>query len=958
MSTHNGYVKEFPFIRIDKFDSTRNPVDGNAPLYYFLTHAHTDHFVGLASPSFTGQIYTTRLTKHLVRHTTEAGERVRFDEFRDRVLKPKRKFENLFGTRRTKGSKDVGDAARRAGSLRGFDQIIEVDIDRPFVLPGPSDGDFVRATAIDANHCPGSCMFLFEGYVDASFRSILVTGDIRAEPWWIESLRHNPVLSNSVTFPTGAEVGTRSTRQAHTTGRPGSGSKRRPRPARELDCIYLDTSNVMLDKPLCTKDEAVESVLDLMAEYPADTRFFLNTWTWGYEDLLKGVYRRFRESIHLDWYKHKVYTSRHAFDETDPLLSSLGQLDPYPLCEADPCDGVPSPSLRATPISDPPSIRTSDGPQPTTKSTPLRFHACERFWKCDHVWQDGVGCYTWPDDVLEMRDDIEGSIGEGMDKGSKDGRATRGTRCEARRRNRKRLCRPGRGEYLDEEGNVKTRLAGEVDDGPRVVYVNPVEMPKWKWDKWKAQTEAKITRVKATRDRTECVVGEKRRRANVESEDLPTSLLVPLARHSTLPELQSFVSLFRPRTLFPLTISSHPLHPARDYLSMPSLFAPFLAERGEARLRAEAKAYVRALRGSPPRVVGSSPDDPDELETQVYVQGKWEDEARKRGLNVEGGDAVAEEVLRWNLTVEKEVDSSLDRPPRNGGVHNLVLASTSTMSSAATNRKLSYGDDSSQTTSTSSAPPSIPATLALLPPFSPTAQSTSRQIDPIPRNENAAPVRAATRPLRKSVTFAASPRSPSISASPDEAALSVKVSPASSHSPHHRGLVRSRSLPFVPTSPQQMTASPRTVPSPSTSSHVVENVPPQPETISLTASTSFARTTTSTSLGSVSALDRLERQSLVLSLQRTLQGKLRRDPSATIGHAQAGVVPFTEAEKEVLKERERKVRARRKVLKGKDKATSQGEPAEASAHGERGEAPPRRSKRSSPACFETVESSL
>lgn len=29
--------------------------------------------------------------------------------------------------------------------------------------------------------------------------------------------------------------------------------------------------------------EAVEELVRLMAEYPADTTFFLNAWTWGYE---------------------------------------------------------------------------------------------------------------------------------------------------------------------------------------------------------------------------------------------------------------------------------------------------------------------------------------------------------------------------------------------------------------------------------------------------------------------------------------------------------------------------------------------------------------------------------------------------------------------------------------------------------------------------------------------------
>jgi L-ascorbate metabolism protein UlaG (beta-lactamase superfamily) len=67
MSTHHGFssspsppeklepsanslqVKEFPWIRVDAFDgdpSVVNPYTGQAPHFYLLTHAHTDHITG------------------------------------------------------------------------------------------------------------------------------------------------------------------------------------------------------------------------------------------------------------------------------------------------------------------------------------------------------------------------------------------------------------------------------------------------------------------------------------------------------------------------------------------------------------------------------------------------------------------------------------------------------------------------------------------------------------------------------------------------------------------------------------------------------------------------------------------------------------------------------------------------------------------------------------------------
>ncbi|KAL1971852.1 hypothetical protein VTN31DRAFT_1940 [Thermomyces dupontii] len=46
MSTFDGVVKEFPFIRIDYF--RKNP-DQPPPLVCFLSHVHSDHLQGLES---------------------------------------------------------------------------------------------------------------------------------------------------------------------------------------------------------------------------------------------------------------------------------------------------------------------------------------------------------------------------------------------------------------------------------------------------------------------------------------------------------------------------------------------------------------------------------------------------------------------------------------------------------------------------------------------------------------------------------------------------------------------------------------------------------------------------------------------------------------------------------------------------------------------------------------------
>jgi hypothetical protein len=72
---------------------------------------------GLNSPNFHGQIYATAVTKHLLLHTMEAGDRVRFEEMPP--VGEKRKFANL---RKSNGAMRVGSGKSRAKT--GMDSIV------------------------------------------------------------------------------------------------------------------------------------------------------------------------------------------------------------------------------------------------------------------------------------------------------------------------------------------------------------------------------------------------------------------------------------------------------------------------------------------------------------------------------------------------------------------------------------------------------------------------------------------------------------------------------------------------------------------------------------------------------------------------------------------------------------------------------------------------------------------
>ncbi|KAG6856996.1 hypothetical protein H0H87_011090 [Tephrocybe sp. NHM501043] len=158
--------------------------------------------------------------------------------------------------------------------------------------------------------------FLIEGAEGA----ILHTGDFRAEPWFIETITRNPFL------------------QPYLAPRTNSRGI-----SKTLKAIYLDTASITSKLSVPTKDSATSGLIEMMHLFPDSVYFYLNTWTWGYEDILKAVSREFASLIHVDRYKCSVY--QHI---SDPFLRSIVTQDPS-------C---------------------------------TRFHACERFNRCEFVAVD------------------------------------------------------------------------------------------------------------------------------------------------------------------------------------------------------------------------------------------------------------------------------------------------------------------------------------------------------------------------------------------------------------------------------------------------------------------------------------------------------------------------------------------------------------------------------------------
>ncbi|KAE9393271.1 hypothetical protein BT96DRAFT_1023091 [Gymnopus androsaceus JB14] len=257
----NSFALPYP-IRVDAFSaiSPSSPKPHNAVLH-LLTHTHSDHIVGLQAKSF-----------------CQRGARLHEGEYR---------AEHNFTFKHLKVDPWIGPDGEVF--YHGSRDLLNVfPMNMPTTVELGRDKE-VTITLFDANHCPGAVMFLIEG----SEGAILHTGDFRAEPWFLESIKYNPLLQPYLALS-----------EDETSTNNGNGI------VKTLEAIYLDTACVMQNYQVPTKDDATSGLIALLKLYPPSLYVFLHQFM----DV----------GIHLDNYKYKVY-SRFI---SDPLLRALGTTDP------------------------------------------------------------------------------------------------------------------------------------------------------------------------------------------------------------------------------------------------------------------------------------------------------------------------------------------------------------------------------------------------------------------------------------------------------------------------------------------------------------------------------------------------------------------------------------------------------------------------------------------------------
>ncbi|GKT57996.1 artemis protein [Colletotrichum tofieldiae] len=243
MSTFNGLVAEFPDIRIDFF---RSHAGRRPPVACFLSHIHSDHLAGLEtlrSPF----VYCSAATREML---------LRLERYPCRVNYAK------------------GILEARVQTYKHLKNLLKpLPLETPTTLE-LAPGSHIQVTLFDANHCPGAVMFLIEDLHHA----ILYTGDIRSEPWFVNSIARNPTV---IEYTSGLKT---------------------------LDKIYLDTSFIT-DVPFQTKAEGIAELLRKVALYPNDTIFHIQAWTYGYEQVWIALSKALKSRIHVDDYKMRMFSS-------------------------------------------------------------------------------------------------------------------------------------------------------------------------------------------------------------------------------------------------------------------------------------------------------------------------------------------------------------------------------------------------------------------------------------------------------------------------------------------------------------------------------------------------------------------------------------------------------------------------------------------------------------------------
>ena len=401
-----------------------------------------------------------------------------------------------------------------------------------------SPGEKIQVTLFDANHMVDAVSFLIEGIKDA----ILYTGDVRAEPWWVNSLIRQPKLIS----------------YTQTLCR------------RRLSNIYLDTTFASEDpryRDFRPKTEGIAELLEKVAKLPIDTNFYFHAWTFGYEDVWCALSQALDSPIHLDPYRLGLYSS---------LARSCG----------------PGLERREAPVFCGVKVANLDRPGNLTRDTRVRLHSCEQGTECSLMSSKTANQVVRIKPIISRHDGQEL-----LELGAGGGRGGLSHRPELDIADPRVIPSLQKLFDLNDAGDTKQevlnylqelREKGRTRMGLDTANVNPggqsEQIPLNKLPGLLARL---------ARDNSQPADAGAPKSCDPPVQE-PYMITFPYSRHSSFTELRHLVFVFQPRDIYPCTAP-----PAKDFSearSMSSLFGDLLPSdthfSWDERVRRE-KAHLR-----------------------------------------------------------------------------------------------------------------------------------------------------------------------------------------------------------------------------------------------------------------------------------------------------------------------------------------------------------------------------
>ncbi|KAK2029795.1 artemis protein [Colletotrichum zoysiae] len=461
MSTFNGLVAEFPDIRIDFF---RSHAGRRPPLACFLSHIHSDHLAGLEtlrSPF----VYCSAATREML---------LRLERYPCRINYAK------------------GILEARVQTYKHLKNLLKpLPLETPTTLE-LAPGSHVQVTLFDANHCPGAVMFLIED----SNHAVLYTGDIRSEPWFVNSIARNPAVIE------------------YTSG------------LKSLDKIYLDTSFIR-DVPFQTKAEGIAELLRKVTSYPTDTIFHIQAWTFGYEQVWIALSKALKSRIHVDDYKMRMFSSLTGKTSTDCFGSSVHLCPEAPALAGYVCGNTPHPGC-------------------LTRDEHVRLHSCERGAFCSVVRNASVVSILPVVAHLQNGTDVaEAGVGGGGDDLERDAEldplSTQDIKAMVKLME----------ETPEISADAKTRFLQLLEAGAISGRNMSLDLDIASFG-GKNET-AILDAIRAITQRKHSA-DEEVLSSSDGSAKLPRVITFPYSRHSSYRELCDLVRVFRPKDVWPCTV--------------------------------------------------------------------------------------------------------------------------------------------------------------------------------------------------------------------------------------------------------------------------------------------------------------------------------------------------------------------------------------------------------------------